>query len=70
MPFDPNGQLGWLVEELQTAKDNGERVYIVEHAPMGRVDALWDYSDYFDQIIQRYEGTIAGQFFGHTHHDQ
>ncbi|KAF2092753.1 sphingomyelin phosphodiesterase [Rhizodiscina lignyota] len=70
MPFDPNGQFAWLVEELQKAEDNEERVYIIGHVPMGRVDALWDYSEYFDQIIQRYEGTIAGQFFGHTHHDQ
>ena len=37
---------------------------------MGRPDALWDYSQYYDQIIQRYEGIIAVQFFGHTHHDQ
>lgn len=70
MLLDPNGQLAWLVSQLQIAEDNSERVYIIGHMPMGRVDALWDYSQYFDQIIKRYEGTIAGQFFGHTHHDQ
>ena len=37
---------------------------------MGRTDALIDYSEYFDQIINRYAHTIAGQFFGHTHRDQ
>lgn len=24
-------------------------------------------SNYYDQVIQRYRNTIAGQFFGHTH---
>jgi sphingomyelin phosphodiesterase len=70
MARDPNGYFAWLVEELQDAEDCGQRVYIIGHMPMGRVDALWDYSQYYDQIIQRYEGIIAAQFFGHTHHDQ
>jgi len=47
-----------------------ESLYIIGHIPMGRLDALWDYSQYYDQIIQRYEGIIPAQFFGHTHHDQ
>ncbi|RDW83499.1 hypothetical protein BP5796_04990 [Coleophoma crateriformis] len=70
MSRDPSGQLAWLVSELQSAEDAGQRAYIIGHMPMGRTDALWDYSDYFDQVIQRYSATIASQFFGHTHHDQ
>lgn len=27
-------------------------------------------SNYYNQIIQRYQATIAGQFFGHSHKDQ
>jgi len=31
---------------------------------------MHDQSNYFDQIVQRYHNTIAGQFYGHTHQDQ
>ncbi|KAI0309549.1 sphingomyelin phosphodiesterase [Amylostereum chailletii] len=27
-------------------------------------------SNYYDQVVQRYKNTIAGQFYGHTHQDQ
>ena len=64
MEQDPSGQLAWLVQELQAAEDAGERVYILGHMPMGSGDALHDGSNYFDQIINRYEATIAALFFG------
>lgn len=35
--------------------------------PMGTTDVLHDQSQYFDQIIQRYDATIAAVFFGHTY---
>jgi sphingomyelin phosphodiesterase len=38
--------------------------------PMGASDSLYDYSAFFDQIVQRYDATIAALFFGHTHQDQ
>lgn len=64
METDPSGQLAWLVTELQAAEDAGERVYIIGHMPMGAGDALYDGSNYFDQIVNRYEATIAALFFG------
>jgi sphingomyelin phosphodiesterase len=67
---DPNTQFAWLINELQAAEDAHERVYIIGHIPFGRSDAMYDYSYFFDQIVQRYEATIASLFFGHTHHDQ
>lgn len=70
MSWDPNGQLTWLVSELQKAEDACERVYLIGHMPMGSSDALYDYSAYFDQIVQRYDASIAALFFGHTHRDQ
>ncbi|KAF5015345.1 hypothetical protein F66182_13355 [Fusarium sp. NRRL 66182] len=70
METDPSGQLAWLVTELQAAEDAGERVYIIGHMPMGAGDALYDGSNYFDQIVNRYEATIAALFFGHTHKDE
>ncbi|KAI1771860.1 putative acid sphingomyelinase [Hypoxylon cercidicola] len=70
MEADPSGQLAWLVAELDAAEKAGERAYIVGHMPMGSRDAFHDASNYFDQIVGRYEGTIAAMFFGHTHFDE
>ena len=64
METDPSGQLAWLVNELQAAEDAGERVYIIGHMPMGAGDAFHDGSNYFDQIVNRYDATIAALFFG------
>jgi sphingomyelin phosphodiesterase len=70
MEFDPNGQLAWLVSELQAAETAGQRAYIIGHMPFGTSDTFYDYSDYLNQIVNRYEATIAASFFGHTHKDQ
>ncbi|KAI0881108.1 sphingomyelin phosphodiesterase [Annulohypoxylon maeteangense] len=70
MERDPSGQLEWLVRELDKAERAGERVYVVGHMPMGNRDAFHDASNYFDQIVRRYEGVIAAMFFGHTHFDE
>ncbi|KAI1131184.1 Metallo-dependent phosphatase-like protein [Nemania abortiva] len=70
MEKDPSGQLAWLVTELDEAEKAGERVYIIGHMPLGARDAFHDASNYFDQIVNRYEATIAALFFGHTHLDE
>jgi sphingomyelin phosphodiesterase len=64
METDPSGQLAWLVDELQAAEDADERVYIIGHMPMGSGDVLHDGSNYFNQIVNRYQATIAALFFG------
>ena len=69
MPTDPSSVLAFLVSNLQLAEDNSERVWILGHIPPGRSDALFEYSAYFDQIVQRYEATIAAMFWGHVHRD-
>ncbi|KIW01898.1 uncharacterized protein PV09_06741 [Verruconis gallopava] len=70
METDPSGQLAWLVSELDAAEAAGERVWLLGHMPMGAGDALHDGSNYFNQIIQRYDATIAAAFYGHTHKDE
>lgn len=69
MESDPSGQLAWLVNELQAAEDAGERAWLISHIPSGSGDYFHDYSNYFNQIVQRYEATIAALFYGHTHVD-
>ncbi|KAK2603473.1 hypothetical protein QQS21_004333 [Conoideocrella luteorostrata] len=66
---DPNGQIAWLIKELDSAEKAGERVYIIGHMPLGEADALRDGSNYLDQVFKRYQDTIAASFFGHTHVD-
>ncbi|EME83863.1 uncharacterized protein MYCFIDRAFT_44398 [Pseudocercospora fijiensis CIRAD86] len=67
MQYDPNRQFKWLVDELQSAEDARERVYIMGHMPPGVNDALHDGSNHLDQIVNRYDATIAAMFWGHTH---
>ncbi|KAJ7472599.1 sphingomyelin phosphodiesterase [Mycena latifolia] len=66
---DPNGIIAFMVDQLQAAEDAGERVWIIGHIPIGGGDITVDQSNYYDQVLQRYKNTIAGQFFGHTHRD-
>ncbi|KAM5179854.1 LOW QUALITY PROTEIN: sphingomyelin phosphodiesterase [Mantella aurantiaca] len=65
---DPAGQLQWLVGILQDAEDNHEKVHIIGHIPPGLCLKSWSWNYY--RIVNRYEGTITGQFFGHTHLDE
>ncbi|KAK7091157.1 sphingomyelin phosphodiesterase-like [Littorina saxatilis] len=66
---DPDGQLAWLIKTLQKAENNKEKVHIIGHIPPGIDDCLEMWSRNFYKIVDRYESTISGQFFGHTHHD-
>jgi sphingomyelin phosphodiesterase len=66
---DPTGQLAWLTTELSAAESNNEKVYIIGHIPPGDDTCESRYSRKYFAIVQRFNQTIAGQFFGHTHHD-
>lgn len=70
MQYDPDGQLSWLINELDAAEKEDQRVWLISHIPTGNADHFHDHSHYFDQIVQRYEATIAALFFGHTHTDE
>jgi sphingomyelin phosphodiesterase len=64
MERDPSGILAWLVTELEAAEAAGERVWLMGHMPLGSTDAFHDASNYFDQIVQRFDATISAMFFG------
>lgn len=65
---DPANQLQWLVHILQASEDKGEKVHIIGHIPPGLCLSSWSWNYY--HIVNRYENTITGQFFGHTHMDE
>ncbi|KZV95484.1 sphingomyelin phosphodiesterase [Exidia glandulosa HHB12029] len=67
---DPQGLLAFVGSQLQLAETLGERVWIIGHISSGKTDFNRDPSNYFNQLVQRYSNTIAGNFFGHSHKDQ
>ncbi|XP_063846583.1 sphingomyelin phosphodiesterase-like [Scylla paramamosain] len=66
---DPASELQWMANELQAAEDAGEKVYLISHHPPGHEDCAHTWSHQYNKIILRYESTIAGLFYGHTHKD-
>lgn len=69
-PRDPAEQLAFLVNELQESEIKGQKVHIIGHIPPGQEDCLEVWSDNYNRIIERFESTVRGQFFGHTHNDE
>ena len=51
---DPGNQLRWLIEQLQSAEDAGEKIHIIGHIPPGDQDCIkaWKYN--FKKIVNRY----------------
>ncbi|OQR77843.1 sphingomyelin phosphodiesterase-like [Tropilaelaps mercedesae] len=67
---DPTGQLEWLTEQLQECENRNIKVHLIGHIPPGQPDCFSVWSRNFNDIVNRYESTIAGHFYGHTHYDE
>jgi len=67
---DPDDTLLWLVSELSASEAAGEKVHIISHIPGGDSYCFKTWAHNYYDIVNRFENTIAGQFFGHTHNDQ
>ncbi|OQR76523.1 sphingomyelin phosphodiesterase-like [Tropilaelaps mercedesae] len=67
---DPGGQLQWLVRELADSEVRGQRAHIIGHVPPSSFDCIHSWSEQFLRIVQRFNSTITGQFYGHTHLDE
>ena len=67
---DPGGMLKWLSEQLLEAEQAGDKVHILSHAPPGNIDCLGAWGREYSKIINRFESTVVGQFYGHTHNDE
>ncbi|XP_071608797.1 sphingomyelin phosphodiesterase [Heliangelus exortis] len=65
---DPAGQLRWFGGVLAAAERAGEKVHVIGHIPPGHCLSAW--SRNYHRILSRFQGTISGQFFGHTHRDE
>lgn len=49
---------------------NSLQVHILSHIPPGNGDCWTIFSREFAKIINRFESTVAAQFYGHTHNDE
>ncbi|CAH1158391.1 unnamed protein product [Phyllotreta striolata] len=67
---DPADELKWLINELQNAENNNEKVHIIGHIPPGSSDCLKTWSKNFYSIVDRFRDTITAQFYGHSHADE
>ncbi|KAG4066539.1 hypothetical protein HA402_007175 [Bradysia odoriphaga] len=67
---DPASHLQWLIYELQAAELSNEKVHIIGHISPGYIDCMRIWSRNYYNIIRRFESTVTGQFFGHTHGDE
>ncbi|CAF1448185.1 unnamed protein product, partial [Adineta steineri] len=65
---DPLNQVEWLIQWLQYAENHGEKVHIIAHHPPKECFAAFGWN--FDRVVNRFENTISGQFYGHTHKDE
>jgi len=69
--IDYGNQTEWLIAELTQAEAANEKVWIIGHIPCTSVSGVIDdYCDQYAEIVNRFNDTITGQFFGHTHTDQ
>ena len=67
---DPVGLVNWLYQQLLAAEKNKEVVFLYGHIPFGDVNCLSIWSRHMNVLVDRFEYTIAGLFFGHTHTDE
>ena len=45
-------------------------MYIVSHVPGGFSDTMGGWGREFARVVSRFENTVVGQFYGHTHQDE
>ncbi|TRY79928.1 hypothetical protein TCAL_07064 [Tigriopus californicus] len=67
---DPIGHLHWIYKELHKAELNKEKVFIIGHIPPGTKSCYNQWAHEYGRIVHRFNNTILGQFFGHTHFDE
>jgi len=68
-PVDPDGQLAWLIQQLDVAETNGHYVMIIGHIPPGNdYYSAWIHN--YIRIIERYQHLVVAAYNGHTHDDE
>ncbi|MCJ1431084.1 hypothetical protein MMC27_000434 [Xylographa pallens] len=71
--IDMTGMFGKLITYLLEAEAKNQAVWLIQHVNVGGstdYEALPAATDLYYQIIDRFNNTIRGTFFGHTHDDE
>ncbi|EGC39017.1 hypothetical protein DICPUDRAFT_52947 [Dictyostelium purpureum] len=67
----PNNQSDWMINTLEQAEGNGEKVLILGHIPCTVKSASTDqWCAMYEQVVSQFSDVIVGQIYGHTHYDQ
>lgn len=67
---DPSDQLRWLETELLEAERLQQPVYIISHISPAITECSKTWSIIYRSLSARFERTIKGHFYGHSHNDQ
>ncbi|CAG2103821.1 unnamed protein product [Medioppia subpectinata] len=67
-PIDPDGQLQWLIDQLDSAERRGLYAIIIGHVPIEECYMSW--TNNYLRIVERYAQVIVGAYFGHSHKDE
>ncbi|CAG9311018.1 unnamed protein product [Blepharisma stoltei] len=67
---DPSGYIYWLNNELESAEVNGYKVYIIGNIAPGSSSCVNSWSKHYSVLMERYQNTVMGQFFGNQNKDQ
>jgi len=70
---DSTGMMATLIDYLLDAESKGQAVWLIQHVNVGGstdYEALPAASDLYYQIVDRFNNTIRGTFYGHTHSDE
>ena len=57
----------WMRQQLLDSESRNQAVWIIGHIPLN--NCLQDWAKVYDALVDRFQYTIRGQFFGHTHTD-
>lgn len=71
--IDPTGMFATLIDYLLEAESNDQAVWLIQHVNTGgstTYEALPAATDLYYQVVDRFNNTIRGTFFGHTHFDE
>ncbi|CAI4226999.1 unnamed protein product [Auanema sp. JU1783] len=67
---DPDGTMQWLINQLSDAERAGDKVHILSHIPGSNHESLEGWALNYYNVVNRFENTIVGQFFGHVHSEE
>ena len=67
---DPADELAWLEATLRKSEENGEKVILIGHIPIGTMNCLESWARRFGSLTERFQHVIRLNLFAHTHREE